>query len=275
MNAGMATRGPQGGQRFLGKLPYVPDSRDLKLAKYIDKAALIDVARAPLNPDWSAFRTPDGTLPAPDTDPLYNNVAGCCPWSMVGHGVNMIGKQTGQANLVVTADMVKAAYIKADNYDPLTGANDNGGVLRDVFKDWQKNGLFGTKAEAYALVDWTSIDEVALGVSLGGGLYGGYRLPLASQNQVDDQGRPYWYVPQGGFPANQGPGTWGGHAIFDHGQRNGNTWGEGVVRTREWDGACCDELWIVVVDAWQLTTGRVPSGFAWNDFLADVQARTA
>ena len=272
MNAGVAGKGRQ---RFLGKRPHVPDSRDLRLAKYVDKAVLIDSLAAPLDPDWSAFPTPGEKLPAPDTDPLYNNVAGCCPWSMVGHGVNMIGKQVGRSDLVVTADMVKAAYVAADGYDPVTGANDNGGVLRDVFKSWQQSGLFNTKALAYALVDKTSSDEVALGVWLGGGLYGGYQLPLASQNQVDDQGRPYWSVPQGGFPPNQGPGTWGGHAVYSHGQRNGDTWGEGVVWTPDWDNACCDELWIVVVDAWQLGTGRTPAGFAWADFLADVRARTA
>ena len=72
--------GPNGKSRYLGKLPHVPKATDLRLAKYLDVATLIDVALAPLNLDWSAFPTPNGDLPTPDTDPLGNDRAGNCAW---------------------------------------------------------------------------------------------------------------------------------------------------------------------------------------------------
>jgi hypothetical protein len=260
---------------FTGKLPHIPKIKDLKLAKYLDKGTLIDVALAPMGVDWSAVPTPTGALPKPDADALGNNRMGNCVFAAPGHQVNQIWQQVGRPNLIVDEAMVVDAYSKYAGYDPITGANDNGYYVRDMLQAWQHDGLYGTKALAYALVDHNNEDEVALANWLGIGTIGGYRLPLASQSQQDEQGRPQWFVPPGGFLSGQGPGTWGGHCIFQRGQRAGNTWGHSVVWTQEWANQCCDELWIVVVDAMQLTTGRIPAGFAFDDFLADVRARTA
>src|SRR5271157_6659648 len=170
--------GPNG-FRFLGKRPHIPKASDLKLAKYLDKATLIDVAMAPLNLDWAAFPTVNGDLPTPDTDALGNDRAGNCVLAGPGHMVNLIGKQVGRADLVVTADMALAAYAKYTGYDPVTGSNDNGWCVRDMLAAWQKDGLYGTKCLGYALVDATNRDEVALASWLGLGLIGGYALPLA------------------------------------------------------------------------------------------------
>jgi hypothetical protein len=272
MNTGIAS---QGKQRFLGKLPHIPKSSDLKLAKYIDRGVLIDTAMAPMGMDWSAFPTPTGALPTPDADPLGNDGAGNCVFAGPGHMVNMIGQQVGRSDLVVTKGMAIGAYTKYAGYDPFTGANDNGYVIRTMLGNWQRDGMYGTKALAYALVDSSNEDEVALANWLGMGTIGGYALPIASQGQSDEQGRPEWSVPEGGFPPGKGPGTWGGHCIYQRGQRNGNTWGESVIWTQAWDRECCDELWLVVVDASRLATGRIPAGFAFEDMLADVKARTA
>jgi hypothetical protein len=268
--------GPNGQYRHLGKPdPFRPDSRDLLVKKYIDKAALaeaIATASTPLNCDWSAFPTPSGALPTPDTDPLYNNVAGCCVLSGPGHMVNRIGKQAGRSDLVVTAKMVQAAYTKYTGYVPGDSSTDNGWVVRDMLKAWSTDGLYGTKCVAFGLVDQTNPDEVALANWIGMGTIGGYSLPLASQDQNDDQGRPLWSVPPGGFTTANGPGTWGGHCIWTHGPNNGNTWGESVLFTPPWQLACCDEMWLAAIDAANVK-GRIPAGFAWADFLADVQAR--
>ena len=265
------TVAPDGRLRYLGKNPHVPKATDLRLAKYLDKAALIDSTMAPRNPDWTAFPTPLGVLPTPDTDALGNDITGDCVLAAPGHMVNLIGKQVGRPDLVVTAAMALAAYSKYTGYDPVTGANDNGWQVRDMLATWQKDGLYGTRCLGYALVDATKPDEVALANWLGGGTIGGYALPLASQNQHDSQGRPQWFVPEGGFPAGQGVGTWGGHCIYSHGDTS-NTWGESLLFTQDWRVQCCDELWIAIVDAWQVD-GRMPPGFAWSDFVADVRAR--
>lgn len=261
------------GPRPTGKLPHVLDRRDLKLAKYLDKGVLIDVAMAPLGADWTAIRLPNGELPKPDRDPLYNDRAGCCVDSMIAHWINAVAAHVG-IPLVITAEMVRDLYISQTGYDPATGENDTGLYVREVLKALAK-GFWGVKLLAYALVNPADEEEVALANWLSVGTLGGYRLPVSIWTQTDETGLYSWKVPEGGFPPGQGPGSAGGHAIYQHGQRNGNTWGDSTIWTQNWGVACCDELWMGALDISQIANGRIPAGFAWEDFLADVRARSA
>ena len=262
--------------QFLGCLPFEPDSRDLPLKAYIDKPKLIESAQVPGALDWGSFPTPAGPLPEEDTDPLYNNKAGCCVYSAPGHHVKLVGQLTG-APMIVTANMVRDAYAAATGYDPATGANDNGAVVRDMLDEWRKCGLYGTTIAAYCAVDWTDADEVTIAAWLCGGLIGGYALPLASQGQTDNDGNPDWHVPVGGWPKGKGPGTWGGHCIYQHGVSPGldeaNSWGEPTVWTPGWRADCCRELWAPVLGMWVTRSGHCPNGFAFADLLADVHER--
>ena len=260
----------------LGKKPFLPKAKDLHLKNYINKAAIISAAQIPAAPDWQAFSCPDGNLPPPDTDALGNDRAGCCVFAGPGHQLNMINVQLGDQSRV-SADDVLAAYSKYTGFDPITGENDNGYYVRNMLDHWRAEGLYGTKVIAYALVDWTNPEEVAVATWLGCGTIGGYALPLASQGQIDDLGRQLWDVPAGGWPAGRGPGTWGGHCVWLRGASpklmNTNSWGQDTVWTLEWQQACCDEMWLVLVDKWVDASGRAPNGFAYEDLLADVKAR--
>ena len=142
---------------------------------------------------------------------------------------------------------------------------------------WLKEGLFGTKLDAYCAVDKSNPDEVALAVWLGCGMIGGYDLPLESQGQVDEQGRQLWYVPEGGWAAGKGPGSWGGHAMYGRGTSPGmddyNSWGEDTAATEGWRYECCSELYLPLVREWNLGNGRAPNGFSYEDLLSDVRAR--
>jgi len=258
--------------RFLGCNPSPQDSRDLQLASYLDKPRLIEAIQSPRLHDWAAFPLVSGRLPAYDRDPLYNNVAGCCTFSQGGHWVNLTAQHSGYPH-VVTADMVKQAYMST-GYNPITGAGDNGASIReDLLKPWKASGWWGTKLLAYAAVDWTDPEEVAIAGFLGCGTLGGYALPLASQNQTDAKGRMQWTVPAGGFPEGQGPGSWGLHAMYFHGENNGNTWGDEVATDWPWKRQCCFELWFGVLDIMQMGS-RAPNGFDWQQLLLDAEART-
>lgn len=269
----------------LGRRPFVEKQSDLHLGKYLAASAYetaakrIEAIKTPATSDWTRMPGLTGIAPAPDTDPLGNENAGCCVFAAPAHMIRMIGQVAYWMGLAPTRDDVIAEYARRSGYDPHTGSGDNGFVIRSMLGIWQREGLFGTKAVAYARVDPTDWEETAIANWLGCGLIGGYSLPLVSQDQTDATGKQFWHVPAGGFPSGQGPGSWGGHAIWSHSDSltvmAGNSWGERVAWNREWMAACCDELWIVFVDAWRMNTGRAPNGFAWEDLMADVRARTA
>jgi hypothetical protein len=261
----------------LGKAPFQIDTRDLKLSNYIDKNKLINSAQCPLAHDWDTVPTPSGQLPKEDDDPLGNDNAKCCVFSAPGHMVKMIGQQTGEP-IIVTKQMVLDAYsITGYKLDPKIF--DNGFNIRVLLKLWKLFQLYGTKALAYVAVNWNDPDEVALASWLGCGVLGGFMLPNASQGQVDKLGRQLWSVPMGGFPAGQGPGTWGRHCIWCHSPSSlvvgGNSWGRKVYWTTPWQQQCCEEMWMVLVDRWKMATGRAPNGFAFDDLLADAAVRAA
>jgi len=261
--------------RHLGKKPFVKDYRDKALKNYLDKRILAKQVPAALNMA-TCFAAPDGSQPDWDKDPLFNNMAGCCVFAGPGHMTTLVGALTGKSS-VVTADMVRDIYSKLTGYDPNTGANDNGYVIKDMLKYWKSTGLYGHKILCYASVNFWDPDEVAIAQWLGCGVIGGFQLPTASQNQQDSQGRQLWYVPKGGWPTGQGPGSWGGHCIFipgtSPGMDEGNSWGDPTMWTIDWRTQCCDEMWIVILDDWAVLNGRSPAGFALQDLLNDVAAR--
>ena len=259
----------------LGAVPSGESPRDLKLSLYIDKPKLIEASQVPALSDWDRVLLPSGDIPKPDTDPLYNGIAGCCVYSACAHQANLLAQHAGLEKLV-TAEMVRDAYAAGTGYDPATGEGDNGAVPRLVLRDWEAGKLtWGCRPLAHGRVDWRDPEEVALATWLFGGTLGAYALPIVSQGQADALGRPQWVKPAGGWPQGQGPGTWGNHMVYHHGTRSGNTWGESVVEDQPWHDECCIELWFALLDISQLANGRAPNGFAWEDLLRDAQARAS
>jgi hypothetical protein len=43
----------------------------------------------------------------------------------------------------------------------------------------------------------------------------------------------------------------------------------------DWGFQCCDERWLVLVDKWKMPSGISPNGFAFDQLMADVKARSA
>jgi hypothetical protein len=250
----------------LGRLPFFPKAKDLRLAAYLDPeyGAKIAAQEAPAALNWRKVATPAGDLPAPDTDPLGNDSIGDCVYAAPAHFAMLIGQLTGRP-IQITRGQVVDAYARATGFNPATGSGDNGAYIR------------GTQLDAFVCVDPNDADEVALALFLGGGLIGGYDLPLASRDQVDEQGNPEWCVPPGGWPEGQGPGTWGGHAVAEHADRllQLNTWGLNAHATTGWRTTCCGELWMPLLKGWRLGNGRAPNGFAYDDLLSDARSRGA
>jgi hypothetical protein len=250
----------------LGKKPFTTDHRDLRLAKYLDKGRILDSEIIPAAFDWISM---SGL--AYDTDVLGNDTWGCCVFAGIAHKLRRIGLMTGNANLSsINADDVVKTYLT------LTGGADKGFEIREALKIMRKTGLFGATIDGFALVNMGDPDERRIAAWLGCGTLNGYQLPLASQNQVDAQGRQLWDVPAGGWPTGKGPGSWGGHCEDNHAEDNGlgtdNSWGDPTVRTDAWMRACCDEGYLMLVPQWG-AAGKAPNGFAYADLLSDIQAR--
>lgn len=257
----------------LGKTPFTTDGRDLKLANYVDQAKILDGAKIPAHVDWTRWKRslPPYDVAPYDADPLYNNVFGDCTFAGLAHKLRRIGVLTGNALLAgITAEMVRDTYLGA------TGGNDWGYGIRDMLKMARKDGLFGVRVEAFAAVNWRDPVERLIACWLGCGTLNGYALPLASQGQLDPQGRQLWHRPEGGWPEGRGPGTWGLHCEDNHAEGGNlgqdNSWGERTTRTEDWVQDCTDECWLVLVREWA-PGGRAPNGFAYEDLLADAQAR--
>ena len=268
-----------GRKLFLGKKPARVDHRDLLLRNYVDKSKILG-EHVPAAFDWSEMYGPTGAPPPADTDVLGNNRYGDCVFAGPGHQRIMIAGLTGnQPPIAVTAESTLQEYALGTCFNPLTGENDDGACVLDMLVRYRNVGMWGERILAFARVDHTDPEELMIGAWLGCGLIGGYDLPMASQSQTDAQGRQLWDVPPGGFPDGQGPGTWGGHCIFDYapspGLRKSNSWGMRTVWTPAWERACCAERYVVINPAWILRTGKAPNGFALQDLLNDAAARSA
>lgn len=261
-----------------GKHPYQAKASDLLMAKYLDKSALINSGQVPEAPSMYFLPQPDGALPMWDGDDLGNKTIGLCVFAGLAHLFMLAGKLSGQP-CTITKDQVVALYAQLTGYDPVTGANDNGYNIRDLLAYAQTTGAWGRKVLAYTLVNAQDPVELAIATWLGCGTLGGFSLPLTAEGQTAPDGRQLWDVPQGGFTAANGPGTWGGHCIHCYStstdRDGGNSWGERSFWTRAWQQACQDEAWLILPDNWAPSTGLAPDGFALADLLADVAARNA
>ncbi len=257
----------------LGKRPFTRDRRDLLLKDYIEAGRILDSAAIPGAIDWFAQPRLDGTRVPYDRNPLGNLTKGCCVFSGLAHKARRVGQLTGNRTLagITEADVLQS-------YAEHTDGQDVGYVVRDLLKEARRVPIFGcVMVDAFAMVDWLDPIERLVACVLGCGTLDGYLLPLSAQGQTDDRGRQLWDVPEGGFPAGQGPGSWGGHCIDQHAEggdiSEGDSWGERTAQTERFKLATCDESWLVLIHGWGGLNGRAPNGFAYQDLLADAQAR--
>ncbi|HUY19292.1 MAG TPA: hypothetical protein VMV15_08700 [Candidatus Binataceae bacterium] len=241
----------------LGKLPPKFDPRSLKLANYLDPAAL-----PPLLPlvNWS-----DGV--AGDWGTMGNDRIGDCTCAGLGHIVMTI---TSNADgLVIPSDAeILQMYEAIGHYVPGDPNSDQGATELDALSFMRQTGLAGVKLDAFAEVDQSKLDEVKMTVQLFGAAYIGVSI---MQADIDNfQGGKPWTV-----GANDGA-MLGGHAIpivdFDEGGGNCVTWGSLQSFTWDWFAARCDEVHAPLFFKWISDLGLSPSGFDLARLESDVQS---
>lgn len=245
---------PHFGEVKLGKLAPSNDDRNLKLAKYLDPAAL---------------PTPPGTVQwgvKVQQFPMFaNDRLGDCTCAAVGH---MAQTWTSWHQYwMPTVDEVTSMYWATGDG---SGQDDTGRVETDVLNYWRNTG-FGDRKDkitAYAQVDPSNFTEVKQAVDLFGGLYIGVALPITAQGQTE-----WKVVPEDGSGRSQ-PGSWGGHAVnvtaYCKYYLVVVTWGQRLRVHWDFWKKYVDEAYAVLSPDWATGDVKAPNGFDFNALQSDL-----
>lgn len=168
----------------------------------------------------------------------------CGPVSVANSRAVVTRYLTGVERYPTLADVLDL-YRRSGNpdFDPVTGAGDNGVDMQTMCEAVAAGGIAGVTAVAFAKVDVTSLDEVRAAISIFGYLLLGADLQVSQQRQTAD--RLWDYAPSG---------TWGGHAVLAGRYTSATagpdvgvvTWAEVVDTTDRFWTHQVEEAWVVV-----------------------------
>ncbi len=178
--------------RRLGRRPHDPSVETLRLANYLTGVVPAHPAAA------------DHFSKVTDWGMYGNDRWGVCGPTSVANFVKLVTKYLGGAEVSPSQDDVFTLYRLCNpDFDPATGAGDNGVDMKEMLGFLVKQGIGGKKALAFAAVDPTNLDEMRAAISLFGGVVLGVDLQVAQQAQTIN-----------GLWDYQRSGEWGGHAIL-------------------------------------------------------------
>jgi hypothetical protein len=248
----------------LGKRASLPPRRRLRLAAFARGGAL----SLPESCDWT---------PVVSAWPMFcNDTAGTCTVAALGHAELCDSANNGRPVVVTDADTLDAyARILAAAgapYDPADADTDTGAAELDALAYVLAHGLGGRKIAGYGTIDHHDPLELRACVAYLGGAYVGLQLPLTAQD-----GPASWVVPARGWRYDDGPGTWGGHAVAVLGynaRRDTYTvvsWGQCFEVQGAFVRACIDEAHGVIFDDWVGASGRAPSGYDMAALVAELR----
>lgn len=182
-------------RRQLGRLPHDPLRPVLQLGRYL-------AATTPAHPV-----TADYLAGVADWGMYDNDKFGVCGPTSLANQRKQVSAYLDQSEQSPTQDDVFDLYRRSGNpnFNPATGADDNGVVLADMLSAAVSGGLGGQKPLAYAAVNVEDIDELRAAIALFGSVIGGVTLDVA-QDQQTDAHQPWDYVRRSR--------EWGGHAVL-------------------------------------------------------------
>jgi hypothetical protein len=169
-----------------------------------------------------------------------------------------------------TQDEVYDLYRRSGNpnFDPVTGADDNGVVMQTMLEAWLHDGAGHDengkpiRPVAFAQVDVGNDDELEAAVAIFGGVIWGVDLQAAQSNQTD-AGGPWDYVPRSG--------PWGGHAIpcgaYARDRQRVISWALDLETTDAFRRHCLEEAWVVVLP-WHLDHPAFLAGIDLGELAA-------
>lgn len=170
-----------------------------------------------------------------------NDKFGDCGPVSVANSRRLTTARLASAMVEPTQDDVFDLYRRSGNpdFDPSTGAGDNGVDMKVCLSAAVNGGIGGVKALGFAAVDVHDHEQVRAAIALFGGLLFGVNLQVAQQGQTN-QGT--WdYVPSG---------DWGGHAIlagaYDPNEVTLITWARKVMATNAFTDHQLLEAYVVI-----------------------------
>lgn len=249
--------------RMLGRRPHDPDRPVLHLARYL-------TGQVPKHPVYA-----DYLAQVQDWGMYDNDKFGVCGPTAVANQRKQVSLYLAGTEQSPTLDDVFALYrTQNPDFDPATGAGDNGVVLADMLTALLKQGIGGVKPLAYAAVDVTNPDEVRAAIALFGSIICGVDLDVAQQDQTD-AGGPWDYARRSG--------VWGGHAVLAGAYTSDTskgatdisviTWAERMGTTDAFCGHQLEEAYVVL---WPevLGTTEFEQGVDLSALAADYEALT-
>lgn len=238
----------------LGKNEPKHDPRTLKLAKYVDRAAIPIPAAEDYTPAVAAW-------------PMYgNDRLGDCTCAAVGHMIQAWSANVGTEKTFDEAD-IELLYWETGTPPSSSGEaggdTDTGRFELDILNYWRKTGVgqpsYADKIVAFASIDVSDINMLKTAIFLFGGVYVGLALPKTAQGQA------VWDVVGDGETGDSQPGSWGGHAVNVAGYGDGKlklvTWGGVMEMTENFWHAYGDEAYAIVTADWIRASGESVSGF--------------
>jgi hypothetical protein len=140
-----------------------------------------------------------------------------------------------------TQDEVFDLYRRSGNpnFNPETGADDNGVIMQDMLNALLESGIGGRKPIAFAKIDPSNDDQLEAAVAIFGGVLWGVDLETAQQHQTD---LGYWDYSRSG--------EWGGHAIlcgaYANDQQDVISWGKRIRTLDAFRRHQLEEVWVVI-----------------------------
>lgn len=240
-----------------GRLPAEPARPHLRFAKYA-----VGLPVAPESADWLSL--------VASWQMLLNDSLGDCTFAGVGHKVAGDTRYGQGATTQITDQDALAGYEVVGGYRPGDPSTDQGCVMQDVLKYWQKTGIGGHKITAYAKVDISNLDELKQAIALFGQVYAGFNFPSTAMAQFN-AGQPWDVV--------KGARIEGGHCVtiggFDADGLDVVTWGKVQRVTWAFFVKYFDEVWVVLDDDFESTrTGLDAQGWDRAQLGADFAALT-
>jgi len=204
---------------------------------------------------------------------LWSNdsVGDCGPVSVANQRLLIERYLTG-AEQSITLNDVFDLYRRSGNpnFDPATGADDNGVDMQTMLEAVHASGIAGTRCVAFAKVDHTNLDEVRAAIAIFGSVLVGADLEVAQQTQTD---HGLWdYTPTS---------EWGGHAVLAGRYTSATsgadlsvvTWARVVATTDKFWKHQVSEAWVVIWPE-HLGTTQFQQGVDQAQLAADYEALT-